>query len=88
MSQFFHLYIYALLDPGASLSFVNPYIAVYFRVSPETLAEPFSVCTPVGVSIIARQVYRNYPVIISQKVTSVDLVELDMTNFDIILSMD
>lgn len=44
--------------------------------------------TLVGVSIVDRQVYKNYPFTISQKVTSVDLVELEMTDFDIILGMD
>ena len=37
--------VYALLDPGATLSFVTTCIAVEFSVSPETLSEPFSVST-------------------------------------------
>ena len=53
------MHVYALLDPGASLSFVTPYIVVDFKISPEILAEPFSVFTPVGKTIIARRVYRN-----------------------------
>ncbi|KAH0655152.1 hypothetical protein KY285_030034 [Solanum tuberosum] len=73
---------------GATLPLVTPYIAVQFSVSPETLSEPFSVSTPVGDPVIARRVYRNYPVIVSQKVTSADLVELEMVDFDIILGMD
>ncbi|KAH0658050.1 hypothetical protein KY289_026798 [Solanum tuberosum] len=52
--------------------------AVILDVSPETLSEPFSVSTPVGDSVIARRVYRNCPVTVSQKVTSADLVELEM----------
>ena len=44
--------------------------------------------TPVGISIVARQVYRNCLVIISPKVTIVDLVELEMMDFDVILDMD
>ena len=84
----FDLDVYALLDPGATLSFVTPYIAVQFSVSPETLSEPFSVSTPVGDPVIARRVYRNCPVTVSQKVTSADLVELEMVDFDVILGMD
>uniref|UniRef100_M1DXK3 Gag-pol polyprotein n=1 Tax=Solanum tuberosum TaxID=4113 RepID=M1DXK3_SOLTU len=49
-----YLDVYALLDPRATLSFVTPYIAVKFRVSLETLSEPFSVSTPVGDPVIAR----------------------------------
>ena len=72
----YHLHSYALLDPGASLSFITSYIAVGFGVIPEILEEPFSVSTLVGKSIIARQVYRECLVMISQKVTLTDLVEL------------
>ena len=86
--QVYHVHIYAFLDPGASLSFVTIYIVVDFGVSPKILAEPFSVSTPVGKSIIVWRVYRNFLVMISQKVTSVDLVELKMTDFDVIPDMD
>ena len=61
----FVLDVYALLDSGATLFFVTPYIAVQFNVSPETLSEPFSVSTPVGDPIIARRVNINCPVTIS-----------------------
>ena len=44
----FDLDVYALLDPGATLSFVTPYIIVQFSVSPESLSEPFSFSTTVG----------------------------------------
>ena len=84
----FNLDVYALLDPGATLSFVTPYITVNFNVSPETLPEPCSVSTPIGDPVIARRVYKNCPVTVSQKVTSADLVELEMVDFDIILGMD
>ena len=88
MLRVFHLDVYALLDPRATLSFVTLCIAVNFGVSPETLSEPFSVSTPVGDPVIARRVYRNCPVTVSQKVTSADLVELEMVDFDIILGID
>ena len=70
------------------MSFVTPYIAVDFRVSPKILAEPFSISTLVGKYIIAHRVYRKCPVMVSQKVILTDLVELKMTNFDIIIGMD
>ncbi|KAF3624151.1 hypothetical protein FXO37_31496 [Capsicum annuum] len=47
MLQVYHLYVYALLDPEAFLSFVTPDIAVDFGVNPKILADPFSVSTPV-----------------------------------------
>ena len=63
--QVYHLYVYFLLDPGASLSFVTSYIAIDLGVSPEILAEPLSVSTPVGKTIIVRWVYRNCLIMIS-----------------------
>ena len=84
----FDLDVYTLLDPGATLSFVTPYIVVQFSVSPETLFEPFSVSTPVGDLVIAWRIYRNCPVTVTQKVISTDLVELEMVDFDVILGMD
>ncbi|KAF3685344.1 hypothetical protein FXO37_00715 [Capsicum annuum] len=42
-------------NPGAYLSFVTPYIAVDFGVSPKILVDPFSVATVVGKTIITQQ---------------------------------
>lgn len=79
--QVFHFHVYALLDRRSTLSFVTPFIIVDFCVNKKILTEPFSVSTLIDSSIIAKRVYKNFPVIISPKVTSVDLVEFDMTNF-------
>ena len=57
MIQVFDLTIYALLDPGESLSFVTLYVANNFEIHPEKLCEPFYVSTPVGESILAAIVY-------------------------------
>ncbi|XP_049378110.1 uncharacterized protein LOC125842865 [Solanum stenotomum] len=51
----FHLDIYVLLETWATLSFVTPYIAVNFDVSPKTLSDPFSISIPVGDPVIARR---------------------------------
>uniref|UniRef100_M1D8V3 Retrotransposon gag protein n=1 Tax=Solanum tuberosum TaxID=4113 RepID=M1D8V3_SOLTU len=53
MIKAFTFDVYALLDPGASLYFVTPYVANKFDVLPEKLREPFCVSTPVGESILA-----------------------------------
>lgn len=63
--QVFYLHVYALLDPETSLYFVTPNIADNFDVSPESLVEPFSVFTPVGVSIVANNVYMICLIIVS-----------------------
>ena len=46
------------------------------------------VTTLVGGSVVARGVFRNFPISLPDSVTRVDLVELDMVNFDVILGMD
>ena len=86
--QVFDFDVYALLDLGATLSFVNPYIAVELSVGPETLTEPFSVSTLVGDPFISRWLYINYHVTVSHNVSSTDLVDLETVDFDVILGMD
>lgn len=48
MLKVFDFYMYALLDLGATLSFVTPFLSIKFGVSPEILREPFLVYTPMG----------------------------------------
>lgn len=88
MPKIFTHDVYALLDPGATLSFLTPFVAVKFGVNPECLLEPFSVFTPTRESILAQRIYRGYPVSIYHKTIVADLVELDMVEFDVILGMD
>ena len=44
--------------------------------------------TPVGESVVAKRVYRNCPIMLPNRVSYVDQVELNMLDFDIILGMD
>ncbi|XP_060190366.1 uncharacterized protein LOC132619489 [Lycium barbarum] len=79
--------VYALIDPGSTLSYISPLVANEIRIESEPI-EPFEVATPVGDSVIARQVYRDCSVIISDRCTKTDLMELDMLEFDVIMGMD
>ncbi|KAG5571441.1 hypothetical protein H5410_061207 [Solanum commersonii] len=88
MIKVFNFVFFDLLDLGASLSFVNPYVAMNFDVLPEKLLESFSVSTPVGDSILAERVYPDCTIFVNHKSTMVDLVELDMVDFDVILGID
>ena len=85
MLQVFSIIVYALLDVDATLSFVTPLVAMKFDVLPDVLIEPFSVTTLVGYSVITKRVYRNCPIMLSNRGTLMDLVELDMFGFDVIL---
>ncbi|XP_069143301.1 uncharacterized protein [Solanum lycopersicum] len=88
MSKVFSIDVYALLDSGATLSFITPLVSKKFDILPDILNEPFMVTTPVGESVIAKRVYRNCPLMFHNRVTHVELVEFDMIDFDVILGMD
>ena len=82
--QVLSIIVYAFLDLGATVSFATPLVAGKFDVHPDVLIERFSVCTPMDDSVVAHIVYQKYPVMQPNRVTIVDLVELDMFDFDII----
>src|SRR5688572_17238643 len=88
MLRVFHLDVYALIDPGANISFVSPYVSMRFYVKSELLKDPFHVSTPVGESVVARTVYKRCPISVFHKTIPCDLVELEMVDFDVILGMD
>ena len=88
MWKIFTLDVYALLDPGATLSFVTPLVARKFYVLPDILNESFMVTTPVSELVVAKMVYRNCPIMFPNRVSYVETVELDILDFDIILGMD
>ena len=54
--QVFHFDVYALIDPGANISFVSPYVSMRFSVRPELLKDLFFVSTFVGESIVAIEI--------------------------------
>lgn len=88
MLQLFSYDVYFLLDLGSTLSYVTPYVAMYFGFGPKHTSDPFFVSTPVGDFVVSRKVYRGCVVYICGRETLVDLIELDMLDFDIILRID
>ncbi|XP_070014044.1 uncharacterized protein [Nicotiana sylvestris] len=80
--------VYALIDPGSTLSYVTPFVAMEFGIEPAQLHEPFLVSTLVGESITAARVYRSCVVTIHGRDTMADLVELGMIDFYVIMGMD
>ncbi|XP_075088375.1 uncharacterized protein LOC142170377 [Nicotiana tabacum] len=88
MLTIFTFDVYALIDPGSTLSYVTPYIAKKFGIEPEKLCEPFEVSTPVGESVITRCIYRGCPIKVYHRLIATDLVELEMVDFDVIMGMD
>ena len=54
----------------------------------DVLIDTFLVCITMGDSFVSKRVYGKCLVMLPNKVTLVDLVELYMFDFDIILGMD
>ncbi|XP_069151938.1 uncharacterized protein [Solanum lycopersicum] len=88
MLNVFSLDVYALLDSGATFSFFKPLVTKKFGILPDIVHEPFILYTPVGEFVVAKRVYRNCPIMLRNRVSYVDLVELGMLDFDIIFGMD
>ncbi|XP_070049734.1 uncharacterized protein [Nicotiana tomentosiformis] len=79
---------YALMDSKSTFSYVTPYFALNFGIKPEQLLEPFSVSTPVEDFVIASCIYRGCVIIIQDRETTTDLIELEIVDFDVIMGMD
>lgn len=78
----------SLVDYAATLSFDTTYFAMRFYLLPNVLLDCFSVTTPIGGSILGKNVYRICSVSLSLRVTLVYLIEFYMLTFDGIFVMD
>ena len=88
MVKIITLDVYALFDPEATLSFGTPLFAKKFDDLHYMLYEQFLVSNPVGESLVAKRVYRKCPISLPIKDSYVDLLELAMHHFYIILGID
>ncbi|XP_070041475.1 uncharacterized protein [Nicotiana tomentosiformis] len=77
-----------LFDPGSTYSHVSSYFASYMVVPRSSLSASVCVSTPVGDSVMVDHVYRSCVVTIGNLETSVDLLLLDIVDYDVILDMD
>ncbi|XP_070002181.1 uncharacterized protein [Nicotiana sylvestris] len=77
----------ALFDPGSTYSYVSSYFALYLDISRDPLSSVY-VSMLVGDSIIVEHVYRSCLVIIGGFEASIDLLLLNMVDFDVILGID
>lgn len=84
---FFSFDVYALLDLGATLYFVTPYLDTMFEILFKSLFESFNIFTQIGKSILAERVYKYCTISIYHRDTILDLLEIDMVDFNVILGM-
>ena len=78
---------FVLFDPGSTFSYVSFSFATGLNLHCELLDMPIRVSTPVGESVILEKVYRSCLVTFVGINTHVDLVILEMVDFDVILGM-
>ena len=76
-----------LFDPGSTFSYVSSSFANCLNLNCELLDMPIRVSTPVGETVIVEKVYRSCLVTFMGSNTHVDLVILEMVDFDVILGM-
>ncbi|XP_070025710.1 uncharacterized protein [Nicotiana sylvestris] len=77
-----------LFDSGFTYSYVSSYFASYLVVPRDSLSASVYVSTPVEDAIVVNRVYHSCVFTIGSLETSVDLLLLDMVDFDVILGMD
>ena len=88
MLKLFSFDVYDMLDLGTTFSFVTLLVAMRFLILSDIVDKPFSVSTPVVYSVVMNNVYRGCPIFLPNRVTLVDLIELHILDFDVILGMD
>lgn len=88
MLRVFTFDCYALLDSGATLSSVMPYMATRFEIHPEYFLEPFFVSILISESVLAERIYRDYVVSFNYRDTLANFIELEMIDFDMIFGID
>ena len=76
-----------LFDPGSTFYYVSSSFANGLNLHCEFLDIPIRVSTPVGECVIVEKVYRSCLVTFMGSNTYVDLVILEMVDFDVILGM-
>ena len=77
-----------LFDSRATHSFISPFFAITLRTDPSPIGELLIMATPMGHSLLANSMYKSYEILLEGKSLMVDLIDLDMVDFDVILGMD
>jgi hypothetical protein len=80
--------VYALIDPGASHSFVSYRIVNNLHVLSSNLGVGVTVSTPLGENIHIDDIYRGVKLYIGGLELRVDLTLLELYDFNLILGMD
>ena len=70
MLQLFSTSVYALLDPGSTLSFVTPFLARTLEIFPEVLHDPIVVGKFLAEIVRTKRVYKDHTIVLCDKIAS------------------
>ena len=77
-----------LFGAGSTFSYISTYFAAKFDMICDSMTVPIHVSTPVGKPLLVDRVYRSCLISLAGYDTWVDLIILEMVDFDVILDMD
>ena len=77
-----------LIDSGATYSFISVMFADGLDINKDSIGQTFRMVLPSGDVMLSNYWLRVVPVVISERELNVDLVMLNMIDYDIILGMD
>ena len=77
-----------LYDPGSTYSYVSASFALRLIKDSILLDQSFCVVTLMGESLLVKYVYKSCEIIVADREMLVDLIILDLLEFDVILGMD
>ena len=79
---------YTLVNPGSTHSFASSPFLDCFQIETQPLGGHMRVSLPTGDPLVSNRVVRDSRVLIGGQEFPMDLVALDMRDFDVVLSMD
>ena len=79
---------YILIDLGSMHSYISFMLAQYINRMVDWLDSPLVVAMPAGGSFIVDHVYRDYDIIVECQILVVNLIPIELREFDAILGMD
>ncbi|XP_074342437.1 uncharacterized protein LOC141679990 [Apium graveolens] len=79
---------YMLFDTGSTHSVVSLSFVRNLGVAPSLLYPHMSISTPMGNSVVISDMYRECPIAVGDRYCKVNLLPMEMHDFDIILGMD
>ena len=83
-----HLKARVLFDLGAMHSFISSYFVKKLTRDKVLMKDPMTIGIPMGETIIVKYMHPECVVEFEEKIFSVDLIELQVLEFDVILGMD